>query len=67
MDARFRAISSLQEIVIEVYGEVPSSGIRRKMESQGWKLNVVEPVEEEEWDIDRSWDNFEYDEYLFDD
>jgi hypothetical protein len=37
------------------------------MESQGWKLNVVEPAEEEEWDVDRSWDDLEDEDYLFDD
>ncbi|KAF4213898.1 hypothetical protein CNMCM5878_009888 [Aspergillus fumigatiaffinis] len=67
VDAHFREISSLQEVVIEVYGEGPSSDIRRKMESQGWKLNVVEPAEEEEWDVDRSWDDIEDEDYLFDD
>ncbi|KAJ6105287.1 hypothetical protein N7523_010097 [Penicillium sp. IBT 18751x] len=64
--ARFRAIPSLQEVVIEIYEEGPGSIIRRKMESQGWKLIVVEPAEDEEWDIDRSWDEIEDEEY-FDD
>lgn len=45
--AHFRAVSSLQEIIIEVYEEGRSSDIRKKMESQGWIFNVVEPVEEE--------------------
>lgn len=67
VDAHFREISSLKEVVIEVYGEGPSSDIRRKMASQGWKLNVVEPAEEEEWDIGRSWDDIEDEDYLFDD
>lgn len=67
VDARFRKISSLQVVVIEVYGEGPSSDIRRKMESQGWKLNGVEPAEEEEWDIGRFWDDIEDEDYLFDD
>jgi hypothetical protein len=67
VDAHFREILSLREVVIEVYGEGPSSDIRRKMESQGWKLNVVEPAEEEEWDVDRSWDDIEDEDYLFDD
>ncbi|KAJ5480517.1 hypothetical protein N7530_006026 [Penicillium desertorum] len=66
IDARFRAISSLQEIVIEVYEEGPSTYIRKKMESHRWILKVVEPVEVEEWDVDRSWDDFEDDEYLYD-
>lgn len=37
------------------------------MESQGWKFNVVESAEEEEWDVDRSWDDLEDADYLFDD
>jgi hypothetical protein len=37
------------------------------MESHGWILKVVEPVEVEEWDVDRSWDDFEDDEYLHND
>lgn len=36
------------------------------MESQGWKLIVVERAEDEEWDIDRTWDEIEGEEY-FDD
>lgn len=66
VDAGFRAIPSLQEIVIEIYEEGLDSIIRRKMESQGWKLIVVERAEDEEWDIDRTWDEIEGEEY-FDD
>ncbi|KAJ5110558.1 hypothetical protein N7532_001093 [Penicillium argentinense] len=65
--ARFKTITSLQEIIVEVYEEGPSSDIRRKMESHGWILNVVEPVEEEEWNEDRSWDDVEDDEFHYDD
>lgn len=65
--ARFGAISSLQEIVVEVYEEGPSSDIRREMESHGWVLKVVEPVEVEEWGDDRSWGDYEDDEYPDDD
>ena len=61
--ARFKTISSLQEIIVEVYEEGPSSDIRRKMESHGW----IEPVEEEEWNNDRTWDDVEDDESLYDD
>lgn len=67
VDARFRAISSLEEIIVEVYEEGPSREIRRKMESHGWTISVVEPVEEAEWNCDRSWDDFEDDQYLSDD
>lgn len=65
--AKFRAITSLQGIVVEVYEEGPSSDIRRKMQSHGWTLKVVEPVEEEEWDEGRGWDEIEDDDYPYDD
>jgi hypothetical protein len=64
--ARFKTISSLQEIIVEVYEEGLSSDIRRKMESYRWILNVVEPVEEE-WNNDRTWDDVEDDESLYND
>ncbi|KOS45197.1 hypothetical protein ACN38_g3861 [Penicillium nordicum] len=53
VDARFREISSLQDIVVEVYEKVSSSDMRKKMKSHGWKLNVAEEE-----------DGFENDEYL---
>ncbi|KAJ5138967.1 uncharacterized protein N7515_003815 [Penicillium bovifimosum] len=43
--AHFRTIASLQKIVVEVYEEGPSLDIRKKMESLGWILEVVKPVE----------------------
>lgn len=50
VDAHFREMRSLQDIVVEVYEEGPSLDIRKKMKSHGWILNVVEePVEEVEW------------------
>ncbi|OJJ65840.1 hypothetical protein ASPBRDRAFT_201504 [Aspergillus brasiliensis CBS 101740] len=65
--ARFGAISSLQEIIVEVYEENLSSNIRREMESHGWILKVVEPVEVKDWDVDRSWGDYEDDDYPSDD
>jgi hypothetical protein len=35
VDARFRAISSLQEIIVEVYEDGPSDNIRREMKNHG--------------------------------
>ncbi|KAF2807990.1 uncharacterized protein BDZ99DRAFT_70906 [Mytilinidion resinicola] len=46
VDAQFRAILSLQEIIVEVYEEGPSACIRREMESHGWTISVKEQVEE---------------------
>jgi hypothetical protein len=59
VDARFRAISSLQEIHVEVYEDGPSDYIRRKMESHGWTVSAIEYVEE--WGSDRSFGDFEDD------
>jgi hypothetical protein len=63
----FRAITSLQEIVMEVYDDDLNSYIRSKMQSHGWILKVMEPVEEEEWVNDRIWDEIEDDYLLYDD
>ena len=49
--SRFGIISSLQEIVVEVYEEDPSLDIWWEMESHGMDTVVVEPVEIEEWSV----------------
>lgn len=67
VDAHFRAITSLQEIIMEVYDEGLDCSIIRKMNSYGWTLRTVELVEEEEWDNDRTWDEIEDDRYLHND
>ncbi|KAH7001023.1 hypothetical protein EDB80DRAFT_721339 [Ilyonectria destructans] len=48
VDTRFRAISSLQEIILEVYEDGPSDHLRRRMESYGWTLSTTVYVEEED-------------------
>ena len=58
VNTHFRAISSLQEIIVEVYDDGPSDHIRRKMESHGWTISTTECVEE---DLDRSFSDFESD------
>lgn len=65
----FRAITSLLELVMEVYDDGLNSYIIpvEKMKSFGWTLKTVEPVEEEEWDNDRIWDENEDFYYLYDD
>jgi hypothetical protein len=68
VDARFRAISFLQEIHVEVYKDGPSDYIRRKMESHGWTVSITEYVEE--WGSGRSFGDFEDDwdhDYGYDD
>lgn len=59
VDTRFRAISSLQEIIVRVYKDGPSGYIRRKMESHGWTISETEYVEE--WGTDRSFSDIEDD------
>lgn len=69
VDTSFRAILSLQEIIVEVYDDGPSGYIRRKMESHGWTISATEYVEE--WatdgpfsDIEVDWDyDYGYDDY----
>ena len=58
VDTHFRAISSLQEIIVEVYEDGPGEHTRRVMKSHGWTVNVVDYVEE---DFDRSFSDFEDD------
>ena len=68
VDTLFRASSSLQEIIVEVYEDGPSDYIRRKMESHGWTISAVEYVEE--WGTDMSFGDIEDDrdhDYGFDD
>jgi hypothetical protein len=59
VNTRFRAISSLQDIIVEVYEDGPSDDIRRKMENHGWTISTTEYVEE--WGSDRSFGDFEDD------
>ena len=54
VDNHFRAIPSLQEIVLEVYEDGPSGHIRGKMKSHRWTLSTTENVEEEDWGRDFS-------------
>ncbi|KAJ5948688.1 hypothetical protein N7454_001995 [Penicillium verhagenii] len=61
--AQFRAITPLQDIVMEVYEEGSSSDIRKEMQSYGWILQVVKPViEEDEWEDGRGqlWEEDDY-------
>lgn len=57
VNTRFRAISSLQSIVVEIHEDNLSNYMRTEMETQGWTINVIEYVEE--WDSDRSSGYFE--------
>lgn len=50
VDARFRAFSSLQEIIVEVYEDGLSDHIRREMKNHGWTISATEYVEEPDFD-----------------
>lgn len=63
-NTHFRAISSLQKIVVEVYEDGPSDHIRRRFESHGWTISMTEYLEED--DFDRSFSDFEYDGHGYD-
>jgi len=47
VDTHFRAISSLPKIIIQLWKKRAKEGIRRKMESRGWRIKTTEYVEEE--------------------
>jgi hypothetical protein len=68
VNTHFRAISSLQDIIVEVYDDGPSGYIRRTMEDHGWTVSTTEYVEE--WGSYRSFGDFEDDwdhDYGYDD
>jgi hypothetical protein len=73
VNTRFRAISSLQEVIVEVYEDGPSNHIRRAMEGHGWTISTIEYVEEEDFgrsfsDIEDDWDrDYGYDDDAWDD
>ena len=66
VDIRFRAISSLQEIILEMYEEGPSDYFRKEMKAHGWTICTTEYVEEEE-DWGRSFNDFDDDGYGYGD
>jgi len=60
VNTHFRAILSLQNIVVNVYENDLSEYIKKEMESYGWKVNTTEYVKEK-WDTDRSFSDDEDD------
>jgi hypothetical protein len=42
VDARFKAISSLKEVIVNVYDEPPINDLRKKMSNYGWTIEVTE-------------------------
>ncbi|KAG8163708.1 hypothetical protein KVR01_007005 [Diaporthe batatas] len=50
INTRFRSMTSLQEIIVEIDDDSPSDGTRKIMESHGWLLRKCEPYKER-WDV----------------
>ena len=42
VDTQFKAITSLKQIVVEVYEDGPSAALRNTMESYGWTIKVTQ-------------------------
>lgn len=55
VNTHFRTISSLQEIFVEVYFGCPSDHIRRKFESHGWTIRIIE-----DYDFDSPSSNYKW-------
>ncbi len=66
VDTHFRAITSLQQIIIEVYEDGPSAALRRVMESHGWILNVTEQADEIQFCGNEEDDDEDEDDYYND-
>lgn len=49
VDTRFRAISSLEDIIIEVYDDTSNDYTRGIMTSHSWTIRMIEFVEEEDF------------------
>lgn len=49
VDTHFKAITSLKQIIVEVYEDGPSAALRKVMESRGWTIKVVGRAEESDF------------------
>ena len=68
VNTHFRAISSLQEIIIEMHEKGPSDHIQKEMEGCGWKIRILQYAEMEvgeDWDM--YWNDREDDIHRYDD
>ncbi|KAH8698224.1 hypothetical protein GQ44DRAFT_779141 [Phaeosphaeriaceae sp. PMI808] len=61
---RFKAISSLREIIVEVYEDGPSDHIRSEMKDHGWTIIATEDIEQP--NSGRSFDDSEVYGYSYD-
>jgi hypothetical protein len=72
VDARLKAIPSLQELLVHVYGEPINLALREKMRDYGWIIKISEQnqreidelLEDYDYDIDYDYDGYNsYDRY----
>ena len=61
INTHFRAIPSLQKVIVEVCEDGPSDLLRKEMESHGWTISTAKNVEED--DFDDSLSDFDFDDY----
>lgn len=58
VDARFKAISSLKEVIVNVYDEPPSDYLRKMIHDYGWTIKVTK-LEVEESGVDGLFDEYD--------
>jgi hypothetical protein len=58
VDARLKAIPSLQELLVHVYDEPINIPLREKMRDYGW---IIKIAERDQWEIDGRSDDYDYD------
>jgi hypothetical protein len=63
VNACFRAISSLKEIIVKVYKDSLSDYIQREIKNYKWTISITEYVEE--LDFNRSFNNIKDDDYCY--
>ncbi|KAH8600236.1 hypothetical protein B0O99DRAFT_590614 [Bisporella sp. PMI_857] len=61
VDACFKEISSLEELVVNVYDDAPSLDLRDEMRGRGWTVKVTEREELESVGEFDSYDDYNYD------
>jgi hypothetical protein len=55
VDAHFKAISSLKEVIVNVYDEPPNDDLRKKIRDYAWTIKVTEHS-----DVFRLFDEYDY-------
>ena len=63
VNARFKAISSLKEVIVNVYDETPSDDLRKKIRGCGWIIKVTELEESDGVGLFDEYDDYAEDDY----